>query len=448
MHLTPQLSKVVERIIGHLFQPFLVSSGAFGPNQFAYTPKRGHRDALALNVLRWIMALGRGSRVGLYCSDVSGAFDRVPAERLIEKLRSKGVHPQIVQLISSWLEDRTAIVIVDGRSSQPTVLANSVFQGTVWGPPLLNVYYEDARLAVNLADFEETVFADDLNCFREYDAQWSDKRILEDMAKCQDILHQWGVANQVIFDPSKESFHILHQRQSYGENFHLLGVTFDPQLLMNVAACEIAAVANHRLTAVLRCRRHYSAGEAVNMYKAQVLSFIEASTAAIYHAPPFFLSPVDRVQQRLLSELQISTGDALMHFNLAPLACRRDMAMLGLIHRAVLGEGPSQFGQYFKPLMPGAFARGWAHSGERHSKQLADPIDGTHTRMMERSVLGLIDTYNRFPQCVVDAPSVCAFQTRLQSGLKLLASREATWENLFRINCRSMSRNEFQSLFL
>ena len=408
----------------------------------------GHRDALALNVLRWITALSRGSRVGLYCSDVSGAFDRVPTRRLIEKLRLKGVHPQIVKLIGSWLEDRTAIVIVDGRSSQPTVLANSVFQGTVWGPPLWNVYYEDARQAVNQADFEETVFADDLNSFREYDSNWTDASILEDMAKCQEVLHKWGAANQVIFDPSQESFHILHQRQSYGENFHLLGVTFDPQLLMNAAACEIAAVANHRLTAVLRCRRHYSVGETVSMYKAQVLSFIEASTAAIYHAPSFFLSPVDRVQQRLLSELQISTEDALMHFNLAPLSCRRDITMLGLMHQVVLGESPRQFGEYFLPLQAGSFARGWAQSGERHSKQLVDPVDGTHSRMMERSVLGLIDTYNRLPQCVVDRPSVCAFQRNLQTGLKSLASTKDTWEHLFRHQCRLMSRNRFQRLFL
>ena len=35
--------------------------------------------------------------------------------------------------------------------------------------------------------------------------------------------------------------------------------------------------------------------------------------------------------------------------NLAPLAVRRDIAMLGLIHRAMLGRGPAQFREFFQP---------------------------------------------------------------------------------------------------
>ena len=47
-------------------------------------------------------------------------------------------------------------------SGLPSTLSNSVFQGTVLGPPLWNVYYQDARRHVNDVGFLETVFADDL----------------------------------------------------------------------------------------------------------------------------------------------------------------------------------------------------------------------------------------------------------------------------------------------
>ena len=89
---------------------------------------------------------------------------------------------------------------------------------------------------------------------------------------------------------------------------------------------------------MLRCRLHFSIGELIQTYKTQVLSTIEAATPAIYHAPPFFLGAVDRVQDRLLEELELTSLDSLAHFNLAPLSSRRDMSMLGLIHRVVLGE--------------------------------------------------------------------------------------------------------------
>ena len=50
IHLTSQVSKVAERVLGNLFQRFLLASGAYGPQQFAYSANRGARDALAFNV--------------------------------------------------------------------------------------------------------------------------------------------------------------------------------------------------------------------------------------------------------------------------------------------------------------------------------------------------------------------------------------------------------------
>ena len=51
-HLTSQLSKAAERLIGTRFkEPFSTGPDAFGPNQFAYSQGKGSRDALAYLVL-------------------------------------------------------------------------------------------------------------------------------------------------------------------------------------------------------------------------------------------------------------------------------------------------------------------------------------------------------------------------------------------------------------
>ena len=63
IHLTAQLSKVVERMFKLLYYPFLTSSLAFGPRQFAYTTGRGARDALALLALTWVSALAAGRKL-------------------------------------------------------------------------------------------------------------------------------------------------------------------------------------------------------------------------------------------------------------------------------------------------------------------------------------------------------------------------------------------------
>ena len=53
------------------------------------------------------------------------------------------------------------------------------------------------------------------------------------------------------------------------------------------------------------------------------------------------LRRLDKVQESFLRQL------VLLEFNLAPLSMRRDIAMLGIIHRAALGDGPTQFREYF-----------------------------------------------------------------------------------------------------
>ena len=189
VHLTNQLSKVAERVVGKKFLGKLQSEGAFGERQFAYSMGRGHRDALALSVLSWLSSLERGEMVALYCSDVSAAFDRVSEARLGDKLRRLGLHPQILQLLLSWLEPRSSTVVVDGQCGTIRALINSVYQGTVWGPPLWNLHYVDASVAVRAAGFLEVIFADDLNCSRSFDASTGETTIRDKLAECQDELH-------------------------------------------------------------------------------------------------------------------------------------------------------------------------------------------------------------------------------------------------------------------
>ena len=71
-----------------------------------------------------------------------------------------------------------------------------------------------------------------------------------------------------------------------------------------------------------------------------MLSYLEVFTAAVHHANEFFLNSIDQVQRTFLAELGLSVDEALLHFHLAPLAARRDIAMLGLLHKVALRSAP------------------------------------------------------------------------------------------------------------
>ena len=171
------------------------------------------------------------------------------------------------------------------------------------------------------------------------------------------------------------------------------------------------------------------------MYKSQELPTVEFPTPAVYHCEATTLDELDRVQRRFLRAVNLTAEQALEQYKLAPLQARRDMAMLGLVHRTVLGTGPEHFRKWF-------FAAGGpSHNFEtkyrtaKHSKQLHDYLDGSHTELLRRSALGLTRVYNRLPQATVDARSVRAFQRELQTRLTALAKLQApNWEATF--SCR------------
>ena len=133
----------------------------------------------------------------------------------------------------------------------------------------------------------------------------------------------------------------------------------------------------------------------------------------VYHTCDSLLNSVDAIQDTLLDRLGITDKQALFDFNLAPLSARRDMAMLGLVHRTVLGKGPPQFARFFK-LAEGSPAR-----RSRHKLQLlelqADVTDsifpsstGAPADYVARSALGLCVVCNLLraaQQCRSSSPT-------------------------------------------
>ena len=104
----------------------------------------------------------------------------------------------------------------------------------------------------------------------------------------------------------------------------------------------------------------------IQNFKSHLLSFIEYRTAAISHGCPSLLEPLDDILTRLLVRLNIIHEEAISHFNLAPFCTRRDIAQLGLIHRAVLRKGLSHLHTFFTRVR--CFAG--------HSDQIYDLIAG------------------------------------------------------------------------
>ena len=193
---------------------------------------------------------------------------------------------------------------------------------------------------------------------------------------------------------------------------------------------NIKSQCHWKLGILYRTQKYHSVETLITLYKSHILSFIEFRTPAIYHACNTILDEVGDIQKSCFRGIGVSEESSLIDYNLAPLWSRRDMAMLGVIHRTILGGGPPHTRKWFYLVDPKRCVT--RHTANKHSKQIFDYRDGTHTEVLRRSILGLCRVYNNLPRCIVDSKTVSDFQRHLQKMMiEKLKLGDQNWSNIY-----------------
>ena len=139
-------------------------------------------------------SLDIGEEVFTLYLDFCKAFDKVNHYLLIENLKNFGIGGKLLQLLSSYLEDRSQRTVINNIYSEYLPINSGVPQGSVLGPLLFLVFIND------LPDVLETsfayLFADDTKINN------TDPALLQnDLLR----LHQWSLENKMQFNFSKTS---------------------------------------------------------------------------------------------------------------------------------------------------------------------------------------------------------------------------------------------------
>ena len=146
-----------------------------------------------LEITKWV---DDGSPADVIYLDFQKAFDKVPHQILIFKLKSHGIGNSIINWIEQWLTERRQRVVVEGEVSNWKSVLSGVPQGSVLGPILLFVYINDLEEGVK---GKILTFADDTKLFRKT-KEIGDKLKLQDDI---DKLVRWSEKRQMLFNFGK-----------------------------------------------------------------------------------------------------------------------------------------------------------------------------------------------------------------------------------------------------
>ena len=134
---------------------------------------------------------------------------------------------------------------------------------------------------------------------------------------------------------------------------------------------------------------------------------MECHCGAYFHASTTLLEKVDQVQRSFVHKLGLTEQEAFLNFNFAPSSLRRNIAVLGLLHKRVLGQCHPTFERLLPYAEQSIDFRTFAHSKQLYGHRL----EATHHRsLFSKSIFKMVDIYNNLPQHVVDVDKVTKFQ--------------------------------------
>ena len=280
--------------------------------------------------------------------DFSKAFDTVPHQRLLHKLRNYGINGTINKWIEEFLTKRSHRVIVDGEASSYDHVESGVPQGTVLGPLLFLIYINDLPSQVKS---QVRLFADDCLLYRPINSLQDQLQIQKDLISLEKWASTWGMR----FNATKcyvmqiargnkrlSKFYELngHILQQVSENPYL-GLIIRDDLQWSSHIDKITSSADRTLGFIRRNLRHCNEKFKETAYVSLVRSLLEYSSAVWDPYLEGDIQRIEKIQRKaarfVKSDYQRTSSVTSMLENLGwqPLQQRRKINRLSMMYKIV-----------------------------------------------------------------------------------------------------------------
>jgi len=160
--LLPSLSKVFEKLVHKHLYSYLESNGLLNHRNSGFRKNHSTLTSLLKTTHDIYLAHDHNLSSHIVFLDISKAFDRVVHTNLLLKLKQIGIVGSLLNLITSYLENRSQVVRSNGSTSAICYTNCGVPHGSVRGPLLFLIYIND--ISDNIQS-SMSLFADDTTLY-------------------------------------------------------------------------------------------------------------------------------------------------------------------------------------------------------------------------------------------------------------------------------------------
>lgn len=302
--------KLLESLIKDALMNHFKKNNLLDNRQYGFMGGRSTTIQLMKLLDEWTEAIDRGEEVDVIYTDFEKAFDRVPHNKLIEKLIGYGVNVNLIEWIKEFLKDRTSSVRVNGSLSDCFDVTSGVPQGSVLGPLLFVIYVNDMfQILDGNGSVGLYLYADDAKLFKCVRTE-DDKEMLQiclnalvkwceewdvklNVGKC--VAMRYGGKDNIDVD---WNYKIGLNDLNYNDKIKDLGVTFDCSLKFNFHIHEKINKCYSLLGLISRNFSNLTRDAFILIYKSVVRSHIEYAVSVWFPWRMKDIEAVERVQRR------------------------------------------------------------------------------------------------------------------------------------------------------
>ena len=213
--LLPTFSKIFEKAIHHRIIVFMATHNSLYDLQFGFRKMHSCEHAL-LTAQNYISnALAKKQIALLLLIDFSKAFDMIDHDILSHKLAHYGIRGNALNLLQSYLSNRTQTVTLNGKTSESRNIVYGIPQGSILGPLLFVIYINDMPNICKLIKF--ILYADDANIIITGN---NEHEIIKKYNELTTTLSDWVDSNGLLLNVKKTNYMIFSNVNTSGlDNF-------------------------------------------------------------------------------------------------------------------------------------------------------------------------------------------------------------------------------------